>query len=37
VPVGETSEEKPAFPAEALSPATEAASVAVPSRAAVSA
>jgi acyl carrier protein len=37
VPVGEVNEEKPAFAAEALSPATAAAVVAAPSRAAVSA
>jgi 3-hydroxyacyl-[acyl-carrier-protein] dehydratase len=37
VPIGEANEEKPAFAAEALSSATAAASVAVPSRAAVSA
>jgi hypothetical protein len=37
IPVGEVSEEKPAFAAEALSPATAAAVVAAPSRAAVSA
>ena len=37
VPVGEANEEKPAFAAEPLSPATAAAAVAVPSRAAVSA
>jgi len=37
IPVGEVNEEKPAFAVEPLSPAAAAASVAVPSRAAVSA